>query len=437
MIIKKFQAYSENEAILQAKDDLGKDAIIMNIKTIKPKGIFKFFRKTKVEVTAAVDEVTQKNPVSEPKRESKTTTQFNATIDEKLHPETVKETTQEQEAKELEEKLNSLAMLLEQQLENQKNTSDNKEKTFPKKDSDKNTSSDIKTDTSTEDAKEVVEADEKKEKNSFKNKSIDLIIEQLTNNEVSYHYAKQIMDEITHSGNIRTLDDMLSCVYQKIILKLGQTQTIRYEKEDKNPKVIFFIGPTGVGKTTTIAKLSSKLILEEKKNIVIFTSDTYRIAAVEQIKTYANILSIPVEVIYEAKELDKMLPKYKDYDYILMDTAGRSHKNKEQVDDLKTIFPYFEKYSVLTYLVLSATTKYKDLKKITALYSDISEYSLIFTKLDETDALGNILNIKLDTGKSLSYISYGQNVPEDIEVMNPQIIAKQLLGGGDGYGSGR
>jgi flagellar biosynthesis protein FlhF len=101
------------------------------------------------------------------------------------------------------------------------------------------------------------------------------------------------------------------------------------------------------------------------------------------------------------------------------------------------LYESFAGYSLLTYLVLSATTKYKDLKKITDLYKDITDCSLIFTKLDETDAIGNILNIKLDTGMSLSYISYGQNVPDDIEVMNPQIIAKQVLGGGDGYGSGR
>ncbi|MGN0437937.1 MAG: flagellar biosynthesis protein FlhF [Lachnospiraceae bacterium] len=437
MIIKKFQANTENDAILLAKEDLGKDAIIMNIKTIKPKGIFQFIRKTKVEVTAAVDDINTKQHNGEEKKESKATTQFNAQIDEKLHPDIKKISEQEQEAKELEEKLNSLAMLLEQQIESQKKSNNNETKQEKKVSSTENHNFKTKKESDSKKEKSYVDVEDKPEKSSFKDKSIDLIIEQLTSNEVSYTYAKQIIDEITHSGNIRTLDDMLACVYQKIILKLGQTKTIDFEKDDKKPKVIFFIGPTGVGKTTTIAKLASKLILEEKKKIAIFTSDTYRIAAVEQIKTYANILSIPVEVIYEAKELEKKLPKYKDYDFVLMDTAGRSHKNKEQVDDLKDIFGYFDNYSILNYLVLSATTKYKDLKKITQLYSDISDYSLIFTKLDETDAIGNILNIKLDTGKALSYISYGQNVPEDIEVMNPQIIAKQLLGGGDGYGSGR
>lgn len=434
MIIKKFQANSETEAIMMAKADLGKDAIVMNIKTIKPKGIFSIFRKTLVEVTAAVDKVSEKEKRETEKTENKTTSQINAKIDEKLHPERVQESEESKEARELEEKLNNLAMLLEQQIESQK-------KETPKKSgADSNgkdpEAADKKTNVENPDTEDSENGDVKPT-DSLKSKSIDLVIDQLCSNEVDPRYAKQIMDEIKHAGNIRTLDDMLACVYQKIILKLGQVKPIVFEEEDKKPKIIFFMGPTGVGKTTTIAKLSSKLLLEEKRKIAIFTSDTYRIAAVEQIKTYANILSIPVEVIYEPKDVEKALAKYKEYDYILMDTAGRSHKNKDQFDNLKILYEAFTQYSKLTYLVLSATTKYKDLKKITALYEDVSDYGLIFTKLDETDAIGNILNVKLDTGMPLSYVSYGQNVPDDIEVMNPQIIAKQVLGGGDGYGSGR
>ncbi len=432
MIIKKFQANTENEAILMAKEDLGNNAIVMNIKTIKPKGIFKMFRKMKVEVTAAVDEGNEKEKSREDRTESKASSQFNAKIDEKLHPERKQEEEGSKEAKELEEKLNSLAKLLEEQIENQK-----KEEKKTNEVSGKEKKESVVKDTEVQGTdSEKSDNEEVSEKDSLKNRSIDLIIDQLTENEVSYTYAKQIIDEITQTGNIRTLDDMLVCVYQKIVLKLGQMKQISFDEEDKKPKVIFFVGPTGVGKTTTIAKLSSKLILEEKKKIAILTADTYRIAAVEQVKTYAGILSIPVEVVYEIKDLDTILPKYKGYDYILVDTAGRSHKNKKQFTDLKVLFDAFSKYSILTYLVLSATTKYRDLKKITSLYEDVSEYSLIFTKLDETDAVGNILNIKLDTGMPLSYVSYGQNVPDDIEILSSQIIAKQLLGGGDGYGSG-
>ncbi len=431
MIIKKYQAGTETQAIMLAKEDLGKDAIVMNIKTIKPKGLFKIFRKTQVEVTAAIDESRE----TEKKVESKSTEQFNSQISEKLHPEQKKE---DEETKALNEKLNSLARLLEEQIEQQKkeeNLSDIKATTQQKEQEVSGKKKDGKTETSSESVTEKKE--EKVSRDSIRNKSIDLIMEQLTGNEVSYTYAKQIVEEITHTGNVRTLDEMLSGVYQKIILKLGQVQPITMEKEDKKPKIVLFIGPTGVGKTTTIAKLSSKLILEQKKKIAILTADTYRISAVEQIKTYASILSIPVEVLYEKEEVEKILPKYKDYDYILVDTAGRSHKNKDRMDDLKEFMEGFSQYSISVYLVLSATTKYKDLKKIVALYEDISECNLIFTKLDETDAIGNILNIKLDTGMPLSYISYGQNVPDDIEIMNPQVIAKQVLGGGDGYGSGR
>lgn len=426
MVIKKYQAGTETQAILQAKSELGKDAIVMNIKTIKPKGMFKLFRKTQVEVTAAVDEANSK----EPGKEQKPLTMINAKIDERLHPELSTAGAAEGEDKELDKKLNTLARLVEQQMESRKKE--------PKKETRK---SKIKEEPEPEEVRETRDTREKRKQaapmDSLKNKSIDLIVDTLTNNEVSVMYARQIIEEITHAGNVRTLDDMLACVYQKIILKLGQTRPIVYEKGNRRPKVVLFIGPTGVGKTTTIAKLSSKLALEDKKKLAILTADTYRIAAVEQIKTYAGILSIPVEVVYEIKDLSSILPKYKQCDYILVDTAGRSHKNTEQFDDLRQLLNAFSKYSVQTYLVLSATTKYKDLKKITALYDDITDCNLIFTKLDETDAVGNILNVKLDTGMPLSYVSYGQNVPDDIEVMNPQVIAKQLLGGKNGYGSGR
>ena len=156
------------------------------------------------------------------------------------------------------------------------------------------------------------------------------------------------------------------------------------------------------------------------------TADTYRIAAIEQLKTYAEILNIPVEVIYNSDELPETLNKMKDYDLILIDTAGRSHKNIEQFKELDYLLSTVDEKQI--FLVLSATTKHKDMMSILNQYSSISDYNIIFTKVDETISLGTILNVKYLTEKPLSYISFGQNVPDDIELISPKKMTKALLG---------
>ena len=147
-------------------------------------------------------------------------------------------------------------------------------------------------------------------------------------------------------------------------------------------------------------------------------------------RSYATILGIPLRVIYSETEIKDAVEEYKDYDIVLIDTAGRSHKNREQRDDIEKLLFSVPEESREIYLVLSATTKYKDLVKITETYSAIAKYNLIFTKLDETAGIGNIFNIRMLTGAPLSYTTFGQSVPDDISKINPQAVAKQLLGGG-------
>lgn len=223
------------------------------------------------------------------------------------------------------------------------------------------------------------------------------------------------------------MDNILSGVYQKIVLKLGQPKVIT--PTQNTPKYVFFIGPTGVGKTTTIAKIASRFKLDEKAKIAFITADTYRIAAVEQLRTYANILGVPLKVVYNEEDIKESRKEFSDYDLIFVDTAGRSHRNKEHRDDLVKLIEAVPKEEREIYLVLSATTKYKDLKAITEVYSEITDYSLIFTKLDETNYVGNILNIRMLTNMPLSYATFGQDVPDDIERIDPQDIAKRLLRG--------
>ena len=147
-------------------------------------------------------------------------------------------------------------------------------------------------------------------------------------------------------------------------------------------------------------------------------------------RTYANILDTPLAIVYAPEDIGKEIARFEDYDLVLVDTAGFSHKNDAQREDMKRLLQSLpEQYERQVYLVLSSTTKYKDLLEITDIYQEFCRFHLIFTKLDETGAYGNILNIKLHTGAALSYVTTGQNVPDDISVFQSQEIVKKLLGG--------
>ena len=188
------------------------------------------------------------------------------------------------------------------------------------------------------------------------------------------------------------------------------------------------MGPTGVGKTTTIAKIASNYVVEEKRKVALLTADTYRIAAVDQLRTYANILEVPFRVIYSEDDTKEAIEEFGDYDYIFVDTAGHSHQNEEQLGHTKNLVEILqENGDSQVFLVLSATTKYRDLFKIVSSYNQITDFQLIFTKLDETEVLGNLLNLKLYTDKPIAFVTYGQNVPNDIELFNPQKTVKQIL----------
>lgn len=427
MIIKKYKALTEKEAILLAKEDLGPDAIVMNVKKIKPGGIMRLFKKTRVELTAAIDDDMEEQAATAAPMSSSVKSEDEQTIDlrQKRRGESTeepflfgkafgenKDSYSEEAQNAIEEKINSIAKLLEQQVQTQKSA-----------------------ETSIKEAAnqvipsgEVSVRTEEKEPEQSGNKVVDLVIKQLIDSEVTEAHAKEIIDELTVKDDKQPIDNILANVYQKIVLKLGEIQPLT--AGEKKPKVVFFVGNTGVGKTTTMAKLASLCTLDMKLKCAMFSIDTYRIAAIEQLKTYANILSAPMEVVYTPEEMAQSVEKFKNYDLILVDTAGRSHKSEEQKDDLKQIIDSVKEYETEVFLVVSATVKYADLLSIANTYGELFDYNLIFTKLDETNGLGSILNLKLDTGKPLSYVTWGQNVPDDIGVLDPQIIAKKLLGGG-------
>ncbi|MDF2612671.1 MAG: flhF [Clostridia bacterium] len=195
----------------------------------------------------------------------------------------------------------------------------------------------------------------------------------------------------------------------------------------KLPKIVFFVGPTGVGKTTTIAKLTADYVLNRGKKVVLFTSDTYRIAAIDQLKTYGDILGVDIEIIYDENELSDTIQKWEQADHIFIDTAGRSHKNEEQIGDIKRLLGCVKEKQV--FLVLNASTSYKDVKSIVNTYEEIcKEFELIITKLDETDEIGNIINIAYYAKRPILYLTHGQNVPADISGFNADEYTSYLLG---------
>lgn len=423
MTINKFQGKTEEEAKEKARQEMGADVVIMNVRTIKTKGFLGLFKQTMYEVTAAKEEMEQGTPMAAFHSPFKMHEQINLTADEPIQvPPVEKQETEplvsaaskgtdmfdavlkenKADTNGIEERLNNLQNMIEHRFSEGEHISEEEP---------------------------LLEKKEQSKAGAENFHFIKMLYKTLLDNDVSEKYANQVIDELENimkAGN--SVDYILSNVYQKLILKFGQPKPI--DLSGSKPKVVFVIGPTGVGKTTTIAKIASKYKVEQGKKVAFLTADTYRIAAAEQLRTYANILNEPFTIIYSAEEMNQAITNVEDYDLVLVDTAGFSHKSESQRQDIKELIDSVdETYDKSVYLVLSATTKYRDLLDIIDIYKEIADFKIIFTKLDETSTYGNLLNVKLYSNAELSYITNGQNVPDDIEIFDTQKIVKNLLGG--------
>ena len=418
MIIKKFVGKTEEEATEAARAELGEGVVIMNVKSLKGKGFFAFFRRPQVEITAAVEEVNDSNvsnvrPVKLPpyRQGSRATSR---PMDEFKGPvkgeepsgalgQEGKKSSEDISEDSIEQKLDSIHSILERQM---------------------------RRDESKEEAVHepaAVKAD--KGAPSEMERFRELIRGTLIENEVDEKYVRELSDEVEKLMKPGTsLDYLLSNIYQRMVLKFGQVHPI--EKTNDEVQAVIFLGPTGVGKTTTIAKIASRLCVQNKKRVALITTDTYRVKAAEQLRTYADILNIPFRIVYQQEDMKGALQEFMNFDFVLIDTAGHSPKNEEQLSaQAQYIGVVQDSMRVELYLVMSATTKYRDLIGISDAYAKFGAYHIIFTKLDETSAFGNMLNIKLYTGAALSYVTNGQDVPDDIEVFRAQKTVRILLGG--------
>lgn len=401
MKIRRYMGSNTQEAILKVKMDLGNEAVILNTRKVRKRGLLNVFAKPMVEVLAAIDDDigTKKENVKnvETNKQKENSTKNEANFKTNLEQ-------KEEKIDFLENKVNNMETMLKKIYEQFQNNAGaaasvpvNKERT---------------------------EKPEKLEKPY--SKVLMQFYNNLIKNEVEEEIAKKLIDTVSKKiGDTTSINDAASMLYSLISGILGKPETIGL-KEDKKPTVIIFVGPTGVGKTTTLAKIAANYSLNLRKNVGLITADTYRIAAVEQLKTYAEILGLPVNVIYAPNELKDAISLYSDKDVVLIDTAGRSYRNKSQFDELKSLIAASEADEV--YLVMSSTTSVRNCNDILHNYSFLKDYKLIFTKLDESQVNGIILNTKFRTGKNLSFVTTGQCVPDDIEVLNIDKMTKNLLG---------
>lgn len=214
-------------------------------------------------------------------------------------------------------------------------------------------------------------------------------------------------------------------LFNLIVASIPAPSPLRLEKDKR--KIVVVIGPTGSGKTTTIAKLSSYFKLMESRKVALLSIDCHRIGAEAHLKTYADILDIPFYPLYNERDLQLTIDQLTDYELIFVDTTGRSPNDKQGLAIMEKRLSAVPPAEREVYLILSATTRTEDLYLILEKYSIFKPNKLIFTKIDETAALGNLFNLKMRTDIPMAYFTTGQKVPEDIEIAYPRKLARRIF----------
>ncbi len=371
------------EAMKKIRVELGNEAVILNSKEIETGGFFGFFTKKNIEVIAAVDTPpVVKRP--EIKNQAAPSSKKSNTIVQDKKPRQTRTSSMandmkiEKDVKELKRMVSGITNSIATQFDDYPQVLKNMNQIFIDQDISPNIRIEV--------MKKLLKKWYILDREMI---SIDEVIQ----------WAKEVITEMVDRKDIGGF------TFQKKFLNL--------------------VGPTGVGKTTTIAKIAAHCMLKHHQKVAFITTDTFRIAAIDQLKTYAKILNVPVEVAYSIEDFKKAKEKLANYDVVLIDSAGRNFLNKLYISELKKVIDFDEEME--TYLVLSLTSKYRDMATIFEQFSKININKVIFTKKDETFSRGSMLNLIHDYQVGVAYITNGQSVPDDIVEGSAEEIVSSVL----------
>ncbi|MGC5771470.1 flagellar biosynthesis protein FlhF [Paenibacillus pabuli] len=444
MRVKQYVVETMPEAMLQIRKDLGSDAVILSTKEIKVGGVLGMFRKKRIEVVAAVDKEEKKQPTKQVQN------QFTS-VPRAFVPEAYRQTARS---------------FVAASDDSTVNIADPKVQEEPKDASAVSELSRISSDTSSGTSSSSFEHKPRPQGADFSGSSAPG--QQVNNSQQEQLMAelqdlKSMMTKLSKQGastdplpeefhGLRqrlTEQDVWPEVWeswfeavQMQISEQGLNEGEAYQVIQREishfldqrmeagimptTRIVYVAGPTGVGKTTTIAKLAAEQMFSKQRKVGFITSDTYRISAVEQLRTYASILNVPLEVVQSPGDTQRAISRLQECDLIFMDTAGRNYRNELLVSELQSLLAPVENSE--TFLVLSMTSKSADMIQITEHFSKYGLDKVIFTKMDETGSCGPMFNLLHRFPLKLAYVANGQNVPDDLLKPDAESLTRQLLG---------
>jgi flagellar biosynthesis protein FlhF len=448
MRVKQYVVETMPEAMLQIRKDLGSDAVILSTKEIKVGGVMGMFRKKRIEVVAAVDKEEKKQTTNQVQN------QF-TTLPRAFVPEAYRQTARSFVAASDELAANIAEKNVQEKTTDAKAVSESSKLGSNMSSGISSLSIEHKPRPQGADFSGLTSASGQQEQ-SIDPQQQDQLMSEL-------HELKLMMTKLTKQGasadplpeEFHALRERLmeqdiwpevweswfdvtqTKISEKGLEEVEAVQAVQLEISHflekridvgilPTTRIVYVAGPTGVGKTTTIAKLAAEQMFNKQRKVGFITSDTYRISAVEQLRTYASILNVPLEVVQSPGDTQRAISRLEECDLIFMDTAGRNYRNELLVSELQSLLAPVENSE--TFLVLSMTSKSADMVQITEHFSKYGLDKVIFTKMDETGSCGPMFNLLHRFPLKLAYVANGQNVPDDLLKPDADSLTKQLLG---------